>query len=129
MVVNQLWYQQSSLLTNNALSEEGGEGVNIPVGEIVNSNIGNENKVNAKYRLIVFPTYVSSSNEYVGYKIRWSIFEASTAQRLWTSTSWVSNPRGYAEIGMSEKRAKLLVEGLLSELENAEVIKPLPNKT
>jgi len=125
--VNQLWYKETSLLTNSSISEEGGE-ANIPVGQIVNANLLNEQKMDAKYRLIAFPSYVRHGNSNVGYQVRWSLFDATTNERLWTASSWTNNMNWFSRNEMSETRAKVLVQGLMEQLEKAGTIKPLPKK-
>lgn len=120
--INQLWYKDSQLLTNTAISEVDGE-TTVPVEKIVLANLENEQNVNAKYRLIAFPVYVNHGKSSAGYRVKWSLSGVATNEVIWAASSWTYNVDMFSNDERPEKRAKLLVKGLLRQLQNAGAVK------
>jgi len=125
--INQLWYKESIMLTNTSVSEKSGE-TNLPVGQIIKANLINEQKVNAKYRLVAFPSYVSHGNSNVGYQIKWTLSDVNTNEIIWVASSWTNNMNWLSSNEMSEARAKVFVQGLIKQLQNGGALKKVTHK-
>lgn len=101
---------------DSALLEDG-NGVEVPIGKVIKKNIGNEIAFSTDYRLIIFPSYVRTGTGIVSYQIRWDLVKAKTGERIWSANSWTSNTIWMSNDEVPERRAKVLIDGLFSQLE------------
>lgn len=97
---------------------EDGNGVEVPIGKVIETNIDKEMAFSTDYRLIIFPSYVRTGTGIVSYQIRWDIVKTKSGERIWSANSWTSNTIWMSNDEIPEKKAKVLVNGLFSQLES-----------
>jgi len=120
--IEQLWFKKSDVLSSSSLVEDG-NGVDVPVGDVIYENLKNEVATNTKYRLVAFPSYVRLTNTGVGYQVRWELFDALSNEKLWSSSSWTYNSNFIYKDELADERAKALVGGLMKQLESLKLVK------
>jgi hypothetical protein len=57
-------------------------GMQIPVGQVVASNLSNEREFDTKYRLVIFPSKMTISGAWRFYDVQWDLIESQTGKRI-----------------------------------------------
>ncbi len=98
----------------------------VPIGQVVQLNSEEERTFNATHRLIVFPENTTVGGV-TGYQLRWDIIDARTGKLEWTTRSTTQNGNWWSNDEAPVERARVLVEGLISELRKNSVLPEAPS--
>ena len=90
--------------------------MSIPVQETILGNANQEQEFGAKYRMIVFPTEMSTSNMSNIYVIRWDLVDLNTGEIMWSITSRGTHMKMWKNDEAPEARAKTIVDGFVNEM-------------
>lgn len=123
----QLWFNESPLREQFSLEAKGPNPANtntrVPVGEVVEATQQDERAFGASHRLVVFPAYVMSSNTGSSFDIRWDLVNSQTNQLSWRTISRSHFQKFFLGDENPQDRASEVVQGLMSELRKAKVIR------
>lgn len=90
--------------------------VMVPVGEIVQSNLGREQEFGAEFRLIIMPSQMNLYGATQSYEVNWSLVEIATGETVWSTTMrgdrtvWWSQDEDY------QSRAETVVLGVIDQM-------------
>jgi hypothetical protein len=97
-------------------------GMQLPVGQVIESNLSNERAFDAKYRLIIFPNRMRLSGAWKFYDVQWDLFDTQTGKRVWSTTSYGKHINMWKNDEDPRARAKTIVDGVLTELRNSRLL-------
>lgn len=97
-------------------------GMSVPVRQTVESNLPEEKAQGTDYRLIVFPSKITISGAWKFYDIRWDLIDAKTGRAVWSSASQGKHLTMWNNDEDPEKRAKVIVDGVVSEFKKSGLI-------
>ncbi|GEM_PF-4410747 len=98
-----------------------GGAISIPVGDTISQNVGDERRIGARYRLVIFPNETTLRPGIMGtsYAIRWDLTEIRSGHVVWSTTSEGRKVDGWKIDEDSEGRAKRIVDGVVSEMKTS----------
>jgi hypothetical protein len=88
----------------------------VPVSEVVTSNVADEMAVGARYRLLVLPSSYNVYGSWQYYTLRWILMDIGTGRMLWSHSYSGKHLMLWKPDENSVKRAKKLVDGGVREL-------------
>jgi len=94
-------------------------GMQIPVGQVIASNLSNERGFDARYRLVIFPSKMTLSGAWRFYDIQWDLTESQTGKKVWSTTSHGKHINMWKNDEDPRVRAKTIVDGIIVELRNS----------
>lgn len=97
-------------------------GMTVPVRQTIESNATAEDSFGADYRLVIFPSSIVLSGAWKFYDIRWELTDIETGNRVWSSVSKGKHLTFWKNDEDPEGRAKVIVDGAVSELKRAGLI-------
>jgi hypothetical protein len=127
----QLWFNRAPVRGEIALNQEKrgnwfldlGTSVRVPVNEVIASNAEDEKAFAPQCRLVVFPLDTTQTGTGVIFQMRWVLADIATQKVLWSATSTTNNMNMWKNDEYPEKRAFMLVDGLVKELQRVGVFK------
>ncbi len=127
----QLWFNRAPVRDEIALNQQKrgnwfldlGTSVRVPVNEVIASNAEDEAAFGPQSRLVVFPLDTVRTDTGVTFQMRWVLADAVTQKVIWSTTSTTSNMNMWKSDEYPEKRAFMLVDGLIKELQRVGVFK------
>jgi hypothetical protein len=127
----QLWFNRAPVRDEIALNQQKrgnwfldlGTSARVPVNEVIASNAEDEKVFNPQTRLVVFPVDTVQTSTGVRIHVRWILAEAASGKVLWSAVSTTDNMNMWKADEYPEKRAFMLVDGLVKELQRVQVFK------
>lgn len=91
-------------------------GTLVPVKEIIERNMAEEQAQGTEYRLVVFPSSMILQGAWKFYDIRWEVFSVKHGRPVWRSTYQGKHPTMWSNDENPEGRAKIIVDAVIEEM-------------
>lgn len=125
VATKQLWFEDSPLRAQFSLEATGSpanSSMRVPIEEVINATREDEKLFGASHRLIVFPSFVLTSNTGNNFNVRWDLVDTQTNQVTWSTTSRSNHMKWFLGDENAEERASTFVQGFIEELRKAKVL-------
>ena len=97
-------------------------GMSIPIKQMLDSNLHDEQGFGADYRLIIFPSKMTLTGAWKFYDIRWEIFDIKTNKRIWGSISQGKHLTLWKSDEDPQARAKTIVDAVIAEMRKSGIL-------
>jgi hypothetical protein len=90
--------------------------VKVPIQEYLAAQRPDEQKNGDKYRMMVFPSMVTTTGAAIDSEINWMLTDAATDKALWTTKQSMSRTIWWHSEEAPESRSKQFVDGVMGEM-------------
>jgi hypothetical protein len=90
--------------------------VKVPIQEYLAAQRPDEQKNGDKYRLMVFPSMVTTTGAAIDSEINWMLTDAATDKAVWTTKQSMSRTIWWHSEEAPESRSKQFVDGVMGEM-------------